>query len=136
MTMSPTLTESVPRLPLSNNLPGPTETTLPRCGFSFAVSGSTIPPAVRSSASWGSTTTRSSSGRKLTLAIGLIPVYCCVGLISKLMEAAHYERRLHHAAHATHTAHAHAAHATHAHVAAHAAVVVARGTFFFVLRDF
>src|SRR6478672_4021815 len=45
------------------------ETTLPRCGFSLAVSGSTMPPAVRSSASTGLTTTRSSSGRSLVLAM-------------------------------------------------------------------
>ncbi len=55
------------RLPLSSSLPGPTAMTVPRCGFSLAVSGSTMPPAVFSSASIGSTTTRSSRGRSLSL---------------------------------------------------------------------
>ena len=49
--------------PLSRSLPGPTASTLPRCGFCLAVSGSRMPPAVFSSASSGSTTTRSSRGR-------------------------------------------------------------------------
>src|SRR4051794_33892199 len=73
MTWSPTATDSSPRLPLSSNLPGPTASTLPRCGFSLAESGSTMPPAVRSSASTGSTTTRSSSGRIRKLAMNQIP---------------------------------------------------------------
>ena len=44
-------------------MPGPTARTLPRWGFSLAVSGRTIPPAVFSSASICLTTTRSSRGR-------------------------------------------------------------------------
>ena len=46
--------------------------TVPRWGFSLAVSGSTMPPAVTSSASFGSTTTRSSKGRKLMLSFAMI----------------------------------------------------------------
>jgi len=34
------------RLPSSLILPGPAATTLPSCGFSFAVSGMMMPPAV------------------------------------------------------------------------------------------
>src|SRR6266545_5725585 len=42
--------------------PGPTARTVPRCGFSFAVSGSTIPLTVNSSSSRTSTIKRSPSG--------------------------------------------------------------------------
>src|SRR5579884_639379 len=63
MTSSPFCTESVRRSPLSVSLPGPTANTRPRCGFCLAVSGNRMPPAVFSSASNGSTTTRSSKGR-------------------------------------------------------------------------
>ena len=48
--------------PLSLRLPGPTASTRPRCGFSFAVSGRTIPLAVVSSSSRASTMRRSPSG--------------------------------------------------------------------------
>ena len=50
---SPTFTEIAERSPLSSRRPGPVATTRPRCCFSFAVSGSTMPPAVISSASSG-----------------------------------------------------------------------------------
>src|SRR4051795_1146310 len=69
ITSSPIFTESSPRLPESSNLPGPVAITLPRCGFSWAASGSTMPPAVICSASRVSTTTRSSRGRNLILDI-------------------------------------------------------------------
>src|SRR5438045_1478057 len=42
--------------------PGPTERTVPSCGFSLAVSGITRPDAVVVSASFAWTTMRSSSG--------------------------------------------------------------------------
>src|SRR4030065_1548161 len=45
------LPDILARLPSSSSLPGPTATTLPICGFSLAVSGRIIPPAVFSSAS-------------------------------------------------------------------------------------
>src|SRR3954454_8117945 len=48
--------------PLSSRLPGPTARTRPRCGFSFAVSGSTMPLTVVSSSSRTSTIRRSPSG--------------------------------------------------------------------------
>src|SRR6516162_9148603 len=96
-TSSPLTTLSVARSPLSRSLPGPVATTRPRCGFCFAVSGSRIPPAVFSSASSGSTTTRSSRGRIFRL-------------VSFAMMKAPCELHAH-ATHATHTTHA--THATH-----------------------
>src|SRR5205823_37971 len=59
-TSSPSTTPIGARSPESSSLPGPTARTRPRCGFSFAVSGRTIPPAVFSSASICWITTRSS----------------------------------------------------------------------------
>ena len=50
--------------PSSSRAPGPTERTLPRCGFSFAVSGSTMPLIVISSSSRTSTIRRSPKGCK------------------------------------------------------------------------
>src|SRR2546423_648042 len=44
--------------PSSSHLPSPTARTLPRCGFSLAVSGRTIPLAVVSSSSIGRTISR------------------------------------------------------------------------------
>src|SRR5437762_1887433 len=44
--------------PSSSHLPSPTARTLPRCGFSLAVSGRTIPLAVVSSSSIGKTISR------------------------------------------------------------------------------
>src|SRR6266511_2387021 len=48
--------------PSSSRAPGPTASTRPRCGFSFAVSGSTMPLTVVSSSSRTSTISRSPSG--------------------------------------------------------------------------
>src|SRR5215469_9233240 len=67
MTSSPLCTARTARWPLSLSLPGPTARTRPRCGFCLALSGNKMPPAVTSSASSGSTTTRSSRGRTLKL---------------------------------------------------------------------
>jgi hypothetical protein len=53
-TVSPTFTVTG-----SSFLPGPAATTVPRCGFSFAVSGMMIPPAVFSSAGAGLKNTQS-----------------------------------------------------------------------------
>src|SRR5690606_33624554 len=61
-TRSPTATSSGTRLPLSSMRPGPTATTSPSWGFSFAVSGMTRPLAVVVSASTCWMTMRSSSG--------------------------------------------------------------------------
>src|SRR5690625_1429251 len=61
-TLSPTLTSTGMRSPLSSKRPAPTATTSPSWGFSLAVSGMTRPEAVVCSASSGLTTTRSSRG--------------------------------------------------------------------------
>lgn len=50
------------RSPFSLRSPGPIDRTFPFCGFSFAVSGRTIPDAVTSSRSMGSTTKRLPKG--------------------------------------------------------------------------
>src|SRR5262249_18897301 len=50
-TRSPALTSIGISLPVSSRPPGPTATTSPCCGFSFAVSGMIMPPAGLSSAS-------------------------------------------------------------------------------------
>src|SRR5690242_17178289 len=50
------------RLPSSSSLPSPTARTLPFCGFSFAVSGRTMPLAVVSSSSTALTIRRSPRG--------------------------------------------------------------------------
>src|SRR5438874_3171610 len=50
------------RFPSSSRAPGPTANTRPRCGFSLAVSGRTIPLTVNSSSSRTSTIKRSPSG--------------------------------------------------------------------------
>jgi len=52
-TWSPTATARGARSPDSSSRPGPTAVTLPRWGFSLAVSGRTMPPAVVVSASTG-----------------------------------------------------------------------------------
>ena len=62
-TRSPAFTSSGTSWPCSLRAPGPTATTSPSIGFSFAVSGMMIPPAVFSSASSRRTTTRSCRGR-------------------------------------------------------------------------
>src|ERR1700745_3146371 len=67
-TTSPTLTSTGTRLvPASSKRPGPTATTSPSWGFSFAVSGMTNPDAGVCSAASGRTTIRSSSGLITTL---------------------------------------------------------------------
>src|SRR6476620_8788960 len=60
-TVSPVLTVTG-----SSFLPGPAAKTIPRCGFSFAVSGIIIPPAVFSSAAAAFTITLSCSGVTFT----------------------------------------------------------------------
>src|SRR5205823_4226239 len=62
-TRSPLLTSSGWILPSSPRAPGPTATTSPSIGFSFAVSGMMMPPVVFSSASTRRMTTRSCNGR-------------------------------------------------------------------------
>src|SRR5579862_3791752 len=59
---SPSSTSIGTNFPLSSREPGPTARTRPRCGFSFAVSGSTMPLNVCSSSSRTSTIRRSPSG--------------------------------------------------------------------------
>src|SRR5213080_2326688 len=71
-TLSPFFTVKSTFLPLSSILPVPRATTLPSCGFSFAVSGIMIPPFFTSCSSIGCTSTRSPSGFTLTAAIGFI----------------------------------------------------------------
>src|SRR5215212_5944743 len=60
---SPAFTSSGRSSPLSFGVPGPTAITSPSCGFSLAVSGTMMPPAVLSSASTRRTRTRSCRGR-------------------------------------------------------------------------
>src|SRR5436309_1329286 len=71
-TLSPFLTVKSTFLPLSSIFPVPRATTLPSCGFSFAVSGMMIPPFFTSFSSIGCTSTRSPSGFTLTVAIGVV----------------------------------------------------------------
>src|SRR5262245_13454416 len=61
-TRSPSFTWKLARLPLSSNLPSPRLRTFPCFGFSLAVSGRTMPPAVFSSASRRLTTILSFKG--------------------------------------------------------------------------
>src|SRR5438552_15809190 len=65
-TVSPFFTVHSTFLPLSSIFPVPRATTLPSCGFSFAVSGMMIPPFFTSFSSIGCTSTRSPSGLTLT----------------------------------------------------------------------
>src|SRR5262249_31245663 len=53
----------------------------PCCGFSFALSGMMMPPAVFSSASMRRTTTRSCRGRNLLFAMGAFLVAAVSGLV-------------------------------------------------------
>src|SRR5438477_5336549 len=62
-TRSPTLTSSGRISPSSERAPGPTATTSPSIGFSLAVSGMMMPPAVLPSSATRRTSTRSCSGR-------------------------------------------------------------------------
>src|SRR5262245_36276278 len=130
MTSSPLPTTRAARLPSSRSLPGPVARIRPRCGFCFAESGNRMPPAVFSSASRGSTTTRSSRGRTLMSLLMSYPFDedCFVIMLPKVLSprfgVPHLGAReclLHHAGHAAHSAHAshaaaHAAHSTHAFV--------------------
>src|SRR3954451_2062000 len=61
-TSSPSATSSGTRWPLSSSLPSPTARTLPFWGFSFAVSGRTMPLTVVSSSSTALTIRRSPRG--------------------------------------------------------------------------
>src|SRR5206468_9064109 len=61
--LSPAFTSRGIFLPSSLTLPLPTASTLPSCGFSFAVSGMMIPPFLTSRSSRRSTTIRSCNGR-------------------------------------------------------------------------
>src|SRR6266403_557474 len=70
-TLSPFFTVKSTFLPSSFTLPVPRATTLPSCGFSFAVSGMMIPPFLVSCSSSGCTSTRSPSGFTFTPAISL-----------------------------------------------------------------
>ena len=62
-TLSPFLTSRATSLPLSSRAPGPTAMISPCWGFSAAVSGMMMPPAVLVSLSTRRTTTRSCKGR-------------------------------------------------------------------------
>ena len=76
---------------ISSREPGPTARTRPRCGFSFAVSGRTIPLNVCSSSSRTSTIRRSPSGcrfirrpppcDRLVLAVGTLPLRVPAGQV-------------------------------------------------------
>src|SRR5687768_3771244 len=72
MTSSPFLMLNGARSPLSRRLPSPTDRTLPRLGFSLAVSGRTMPLLVLDSASTRLTRTLSPRGRSLGIAILLL----------------------------------------------------------------
>src|SRR5436309_4726772 len=65
MTSSPFLTLKGARSPVSRRLPSPTLSTLPRLGFSLAVSGNTMPLLVLLSASTRLTRILSPRGRSL-----------------------------------------------------------------------
>src|SRR5271166_1252603 len=67
---SPAFTSSSCSLPFSSRAPGPTATISPSIGFSFAVSGMMMPPAVLSSAVSRRTRTRSCRGRNFMFAPG------------------------------------------------------------------
>src|SRR2546421_2810038 len=67
MTSSPFLTLILARSPLSRRLPSPTLRTLPRLGFSLAVSGRTMPDLVLVSASTRLTSSLSPRGRSLAM---------------------------------------------------------------------
>src|SRR5712691_574263 len=70
-TLSPALTASGSRWPFSRIRPDPTAITSACCGFSFAVSGTMIPPTFCSPSSIRFTSTRSRSG--LTLGMPFLP---------------------------------------------------------------
>src|SRR5262245_24037174 len=91
----------------------------PRCGFCLAESGSRMPPDVFSSASSGSTTSRSSKGRIRTLPLfSFAIVFSVQAFLFLIPDPQSPVPDLHHP-HAAHATHAHATHTTHA--AAHSA---------------
>src|SRR5688572_25977939 len=99
--------------------------TLPRVGFSLAVSGSTIPLFVLVSASDCFTITRSCRGRSFIVSFTSSK---CAGHTGFLIAFESVRNALHHV-HATHTTHA-AAHASHAaHATAMIVAFVAAGGF-------
>src|SRR5438093_6251808 len=69
MTSSPFLTEKGARSPVSSRRPSPTDKTLPRLGFSLAVSGRTIPDLVLDSASRRFTRILSPRGRSFGMTL-------------------------------------------------------------------
>src|SRR5438477_556137 len=75
MISSPFLTEKGERSPFSRRLPSPRLTTLPRLGFSLALSGRTMPDLVLVSASTRLTRILSPRGRSLVIAVA--PKNCC-----------------------------------------------------------
>src|SRR5690554_693845 len=97
MTLSPTAMSRGTRLPLSSMRPGPTATTSPSWGFSFAVSGMTRPDAVVCSASRGLTTMRSSRGLMLTDTVSTSAfshvVWVCTAALCRASDAAPGPRR-------------------------------------------
>src|SRR5690242_1624671 len=74
MTSSPFLTLKAARSPFSSRRPSPTARILPRLGFSFALSGRTIPLLVLLSASTRFTRILSPSGRSLGIVVS--PCLC------------------------------------------------------------
>src|SRR4051794_15737625 len=72
MISSPFLTLTAARSPLSRRLPSPTLRTLPRLGFSLALSGRTMPDLVFDSASTRLTRILSPRGRSLAMILALL----------------------------------------------------------------
>src|SRR5437588_12998423 len=99
MTSSPFLTLTGARSPLSRRLPSPTDRTLPRLGFSLAVSVRTIPDLVLDSASTRLTRILSPRGRSLGI-VGLLLLrvigrssLVCFGWPSGFVVAAQHARQ-------------------------------------------
>src|SRR5689334_13021308 len=82
MTSSPFLTLKGARSPLSRRLPSPTLSTLPRLGFSLAVSGRTMPLLVLDSASTRLTRILSPRGRSLGMILSPSK-RCCWLLVTR-----------------------------------------------------
>src|ERR671921_2490730 len=93
MTLSPTVTSSGTRLPLSSMRPGPVARTSPSWGFSLAVSGMTRPEAVVCSASMALTTIRSSRGLMLTDTVSTSTFPLCREFDSKIAACFDIRRR-------------------------------------------
>src|SRR5205809_5643469 len=78
--LSPAFTSRGNTLPSSFDLPLPTESTSPCCGFSFAESGMMMPPILLSPSSMRRTRIRSCSGVNDVVAIDLhllVSNFCC-----------------------------------------------------------